>query len=70
MVDGDHPEEDTSVLLDDEVHKKYQMLIGMLNWIVCIGGTDVAFETASFLCFMAFPRKGNLDRVLRVFLVA
>ena len=37
MVDGDHPEEDTSESLDDEGHGRFMMLIRMLNWIVCIG---------------------------------
>ena len=47
MVDGeDHPEEDTSELLNDKDHQQYQMLIGMLHWIVCIGRMDVAFATA------------------------
>ena len=67
MVDGDHPEEDTSVLLDDEVYRKYQMLIGVLNWIVCICRMNVAFATALLLLFVDCPRKGHLDLVLRVF---
>jgi len=67
MVDGDHPEEDASELLDDAGHQRYQMLIGMLNWIVCIGRMDVAFSTASLSRFTACPRKGHLERVLRVF---
>ena len=33
-VDGNHPEEDTSLLLDDGVHQKYQTFIGIMNWIV------------------------------------
>ena len=67
MVDGDHPEEDTSELLNDKDHQQYQMLIGMLHWIVCIGRMDVAFATASLSRFMACPRKGHRDRALRVF---
>ena len=67
MVYGNHLEEDTSILLDDEVHQKCQMLIGMLNWIVCIGRMDVVFATASLLRFTDCPRKGRVDRVLRVF---
>ena len=67
MVDGDHPEEDTSEPLDDKGHQQYQMLIGMLNWIVCIGRMDVGFATASLSRFTACPRKGHRDRVLRIF---
>ena len=67
MVDGDHPEEDASETLDDKGHQRYQMLIGMLNWIVCIGRMDVAYATASLSRFTACPRKGHMDRVIRVF---
>ena len=67
MVDGDHPEEDTSLLLDDGGHQKYQTFIGIMNWIVCIGIMDVAFATSSILRFTALLRNGYLNRVLRVF---
>jgi hypothetical protein len=43
---GDHPEMDTSKLLDDEGHQKYQMLIGMLVRVVTIGRIDVAHATS------------------------
>ena len=43
------------------------MLIGMLNWIVCIGRMYVAFATAYFTTSVACPKKGLFDRVLRVF---
>jgi hypothetical protein len=67
MVDGDHPELDESSPLNDDEHRQYQMLIGMLNWIVCLGRIDVAFSTSSLSRFTACPRKGHMDRVLRVF---
>jgi hypothetical protein len=67
MVDGDHPEEDSSELLDDKDHKTYQMLIGMLVWICCIGRVDVTFPVTSMSRFTACPRKGHLKRVLRIF---
>lgn len=68
MVDGDHPELDTSSPLNDKDHRKYQMLlIGMLNWIACLGRIDVAFAATSLSRFSACPRKGHLDCALRVF---
>jgi hypothetical protein len=67
MAAGDHPELDTSPLLNDDEHRKYQMLLGMLNWIVQIGRFDVAYATASLSRFTACPRKGHLTRALRVF---
>ena len=63
---GDEPELDDSDLLSDDEHRKFQMLIGMLNWIVTIGRFDVAYATASLSRFTAAPRKGHLERALRV----
>ena len=59
MADGDHPEEDTSEPLNDDMHQKYQMLIGMLNWIACIGRMDIGFATVSLSRFTVCPRKGH-----------
>lgn len=67
MKAGDHPELDDSTLLSDEDHTKYQMLIGMLNWIVTIGRLDIAFATSSLSRFVASPRRGHMDRALYIF---
>ena len=57
---GDHPEEDESEMLKDDEHRKYQMLIGMLVWIVTIGRFDVAHATTSLSRFTAAPQRGHL----------
>lgn len=67
MVSGDHPELDETELLGDEDHTKYQMLIGMLNWIVTLGRIDIAFAVSSLSRFVALPRKGHTERALYVF---
>ena len=67
MKAGDHLELDDSTLLSDEDHTKYQMLIGMLNWIVTIGRLDIAFATSSLSRFVASPRRGHMDRALYIF---
>ena len=67
MVSGDHPELDESEVLGDDDHTKYQMLIGMLNWIVTIGRIDIAFAISSLSRFVAAPRRGHMDRALYVF---
>jgi hypothetical protein len=67
MPAGDHPELDTSELLSDDEHKKYQMLIGMLIWIVVIGRLDVCHATSSLSRFTACPRKGHLERAIHIF---
>jgi Reverse transcriptase (RNA-dependent DNA polymerase) len=67
MSVNDHPETDDTTLLSDDEHRKYQMLIGMLNWVVTIGRFDVAHATMSLSRFSASPRKGHLERALKVF---
>ena len=67
MVTGDHPEMDETDILSDDEHTKYQMLIGMLNWIVTLGRIDIAYAVSSLSRFVAAPRKGHLKRALYVF---
>lgn len=67
LANGDHPEEDDTPLLNDDDHRKYQMLIGMLVWLVTIGRLDLAYSTTSLSRFVACPREGHLKRVLRVY---
>ena len=67
MTTGDHPEEDASPILNETEQQNYQMLIGILNWLTCLGRLDIAFAASSLSRFNACARKGHLDRVLRVF---
>ena len=43
------------------------MLIGILNWVTCLGRLDIAFAASSLSRFNACPREGHLNRFLRVF---
>ena len=43
METNDHPEMDVSNVLNEDMHRKYQMLIGMLNWLVTIGRIDISY---------------------------
>ena len=67
MVDGDHPEEDELETFDNKIHKKCYILIGMLNWIFCIGQMNAAFKNSSLSSFTACPRKEHMYRVLHIF---
>ena len=67
MIYGDHPELDDMAILSGESHQKYQMLVGILNWIVALGRLDISFATSSLSRFVACPRQGHLDRALYVF---
>ena len=61
MAAGDHPEIDDSEVLSDDDHRKFQMLIGIMNWVVTIGRLDIAFATMSLSRFSACPRCGHLE---------
>jgi hypothetical protein len=68
MSARNHPELNNSPWLNNNKHQKYQMLIGMLNWVVTIGRLDIAFSTSYYLShFTACPRTGDLDRALHIF---
>ena len=63
----DHPETDSSDICDATQQRHFQMLIGILVWLVQLGRYDVAFVTNSLSRYVACPRVGHLDRALRVF---
>ena len=53
---GDHPELDTSDLLDDVGVRNYQSLIGGLQWCISIRRFDVATAVMSMSGFKVAPR--------------
>ena len=63
---GDHPELDSSDELDMEGIKKYQSLIGTLQWAISLGRFDVATAVMTMSSFRAAPRQGHLERVKRI----
>lgn len=62
-----HPGLDESILLDLNGHTKFQMLMGMLQWLVTIGCPDQCNLVSSLNHFGAAPREYYLDLVLRLF---
>jgi hypothetical protein len=64
---GDHPEVDTSEELDTEGIKKYQTMIGSLQWAVSLGRFDIQTATMTMSRFRAAPRQGQLDRLKRMY---
>ena len=63
---GDHPELDTPELCDEHQTKKFQTLIGQLQWLISPGHFDIAVHVMSLSRFRAQPRKGHLDRAKRI----
>jgi hypothetical protein len=66
MVSGDHPELDTSDLLDEDGIKKYQSMIGALQWAVSLCRFDIHCAVMTMGRYRAAPRVGHLDRVKRI----
>jgi hypothetical protein len=64
---GDHPEIDTSELLDGKGIQQYQSLIGALQWAVSIGRIDITTAVMTLSGFRSAPRQGHLDRTKRVY---
>ncbi len=64
---GDHPELDTSKELDSDGIKKYQSLIGSLQWAISLGRFDIQTAVMTMSGFRCAPREGHLKRVQRIF---
>jgi hypothetical protein len=63
---NDHPEEDGSPLVNNKLHRQYQSLIGMAQWLVTLGRIDICYTVSSLSRFCAAPREGHYKRVLRL----
>jgi len=66
LTTGDHPELDTSELLNKDDQKIYQSLIGALQWVIQIGRFDIQTAVMTLSRFHAMPKQGHLDRVKRI----
>jgi hypothetical protein len=66
MRTSDHPEIDVTPLLDTIMHREYQSLFGMLQWVVTLCRVDICFATSTMSRFSAASREGHLTRVLRI----
>ena len=64
---GDHPELDTSELLDAKGIETYQSMIGALQWAVTIGRFDINTAVMTLSGFRVAPRRGHLDRAKRIY---
>ena len=67
MVEKDHPELDLTEELDPDGIKKYQSLIGALQWLITLGRFDIMVGVSTMGSFRTSPRQGHLDRLKRIF---
>jgi hypothetical protein len=63
---NDHPELDTSELLEADEVQKYQSLIGSLQWLITLGRFDIQTAVMTLSSFRALPRRGHLERAKRI----
>jgi hypothetical protein len=63
---NDHPELDTSPLLDEDGINKYQSLIGVLQWAITLGRFDIGTAVMTMSGFRVAPTEGHLQRVQRI----
>ena len=67
MESGDSPKLDASKELDIDGIKKYQSMIGALQWCVTLGRFDIAVGVMTMSRFRAAPRKGHIERLGRIY---
>ena len=67
MVVSYKPHSDSTCELKAEGHKFYQELIGMLRWAIELGRLDILYEVSTMSQYLACPREGHLEAVLRIF---
>ena len=63
---NDHPELDTSELLDQIGVQQYQSLIGQLQWSISLGRFDIATAVMTMSGFRSALRRGHLERTKRI----
>jgi hypothetical protein len=66
LVKNDHPEIDTSDLLDKDRIAQYQSLIGILQWTITLGRFDVGTAVMTMSGFRIAPRIGHLACLRRI----
>ena len=64
---GDHPELNTSDLLDADGIQKYQSMIGAMQWAISIGRFDIATAIMFLSSFRVTPRVGHLERCKHIY---
>ena len=66
LASNDHPELDTSGLLDEDGITQYQSLLGVLQWTITLGRFDICTAVMTMSGFRVAPRQGHLDRLRRI----
>ena len=57
---NDHPEIDTSEILQGDMAAKYLTMVGQLQWLLTLGRFDLHAQVATMSRFRAAPRQGHM----------
>ena len=64
---NDHPEMDTSEILEGEMVHKYFTMVGKHQWLITLGRLDIHPHVVSLSRFRAAPRQRYIERLKRVY---
>ena len=64
---NDHPELDTSEILEGDMAAKYLTMVGQLQWLVALGRLVIHAHVATMSRFRSAPRQGHMDRLKRIY---
>ena len=64
---NDHPETDTSEILEGEIISSYLATVGQLQWLTTLGRFDIHPHIVSLSRLRAAPRRGHIERLNRVY---
>ena len=64
---NDHPELDTSEILERDMAAKYLTMMGQLQWLVTLGRFDIHDQVATMPRLRTAPKQGHMDRLKRIY---
>ena len=63
---NDHPELDTSDILEGQQVNHYLTMVGQLQWLITLGRFDIQAQVITMSRFQAQPRLGHLETLKRI----
>ena len=60
---NDHPELDTSEILEGQQVNHYLTMVGQLQWLITLGRFDIQVQVITMSRFRAQARHGHLERL-------
>ena len=64
---NDHPQLDTSDILEGQQVNHYLTMEGQLQWVITLGRFDIQAQVITMSRFRAQPRQGHLERLKRIY---